>query len=127
MGQQLLNPPSVEGWHQGVEWVDTGNFVERLNFASGQFGDVDNPGVRAMISKIASDREEAISPERLVDACLDEIGAISVSNETRAVLVEFASQGGDLSVGPAGPDEQARSRIGDLLAMAASTREFQRT
>ncbi len=127
MGQQLLNPPSVDGWHQGVEWVDTGNFVERLNFASGQFGDVDNPGVRAMISRIASNGEEAISPEQLVDACLDEIGAISVSNETRAVLVEFASQDGDLSVGPAGPDEQAHGRIGDLLAMVASTREYQRT
>ena len=117
MGQQLLNPPSVEGWHQGVEWVDTGNFVQRLNFASGQFGDVDNPGVRAMISGIASDGGDATSPERLVDACLDEIAPISVSNETKAVLVEFASQVGDLSVGSPVPGEPTSRRIGDLLAM----------
>ena len=31
MGQSLLNPPSVEGWHSGLEWIDTGNLVERIN------------------------------------------------------------------------------------------------
>ena len=30
MGQYLINPPSVEGWHEGLEWIDTGTFVERL-------------------------------------------------------------------------------------------------
>ena len=79
-----------------------------------------------MISRIASDGEEAITPERLVDACLDEIGAISVSDETKAVLVEFASQGGDLSVGSPVPDEQTSRRIGDLLAMVSATPEYQR-
>lgn len=23
MGQALLNPPSVEGWHEGEEWIDS--------------------------------------------------------------------------------------------------------
>ncbi len=45
MGQQLNNPPSVEGWHQGTAWIDTGTLVERINFASEQFGDVSKPGV----------------------------------------------------------------------------------
>ena len=34
MGQDLLNPPSVEGWHTGKEWIDTGILVERVNFAA---------------------------------------------------------------------------------------------
>ena len=34
MGQQLLNPPSVEGWHEGVEWLDSGTLLERVNFDS---------------------------------------------------------------------------------------------
>ena len=29
MGQQIYNPPSVEGWHEGVEWLDSGNLLER--------------------------------------------------------------------------------------------------
>ena len=24
MGQELLNPPSVEGWHTGAEWINSG-------------------------------------------------------------------------------------------------------
>ena len=39
MGQDLLNPPSVEGWHTGKEWIDTGCLVERINFAAQQVGD----------------------------------------------------------------------------------------
>ena len=46
MGQHLNNPPSVEGWHQGTEWLDTGTLVERINFASEQVGDLDKPGVK---------------------------------------------------------------------------------
>ena len=47
MGQDLMNPPSVEGWHTGKEWIDTGILVERINFAAEQVGDPDKPGVRA--------------------------------------------------------------------------------
>ena len=32
-GQELINPPSVEGWHTGREWIDSGALVRRLNFA----------------------------------------------------------------------------------------------
>ena len=43
MGQELLNPPSVEGWHQGTEWINTGSLTERLNFASKQITNISNP------------------------------------------------------------------------------------
>jgi len=38
-GQWLNNPPSVEGWHQGADWLDTGPVVERVNFATKPLGD----------------------------------------------------------------------------------------
>ena len=28
MGQDLLNPPTVEGWHTGKEWIDSGTLVD---------------------------------------------------------------------------------------------------
>ena len=31
MGQGLLNPPSVEGWQGGSEWINTGAYVQRVN------------------------------------------------------------------------------------------------
>ena len=30
MGQGLLQPPTVEGWHEGSEWIDSGALVERV-------------------------------------------------------------------------------------------------
>ncbi|MEK7814333.1 MAG: DUF1800 domain-containing protein, partial [Chloroflexota bacterium] len=31
MGMDLMNPPTVEGWHTGREWIDSGTLVERIN------------------------------------------------------------------------------------------------
>ena len=127
MGQQLINPPSVEGWHQGTEWIDSGTLVERLNFATQQLGDINKPGVKVMIGNILADRGGVVSPERLVQGCLDQMGALSVSEHTRASLVEFASKEGDLQLDEAGPDEHAQQRVADLLKLAAAAPEFQRS
>ena len=113
MGQELNNPPSVEGWHQGTEWIDTGTLIERINFASEQFGDPNKPGVRAMVDRICAVTTDRSSPERLVDRCLDEMGAISVSDETRHALVQVAERGID------------RRNVEHLLRLSAASREFQ--
>ncbi|MBK7874984.1 MAG: DUF1800 domain-containing protein [Planctomycetes bacterium] len=34
MGQTLFNPPSVEGWHEGLAWINTATLFERANFAN---------------------------------------------------------------------------------------------
>ena len=129
MGQHLMAPPSVEGWHEGTEWIDSGTLVERLNFASGQLGDVNKPGVRAMVEGIVAEAAHdggVISPEELVDGCLEQMGAISVSAETRVGLVEFASREGALKVRGPEPDEEVRRRVADVMKLASATPEFQR-
>ena len=75
MGQDLLNPPTVEGWHTGKEWIDSGTLVERINFAAGEMGRIDSPGIRSIIDRLAS-QGETISAERLVDGCLEMLGRI---------------------------------------------------
>ena len=123
MGQQLTNPPSVEGWHTGTEWIDTGNLVERLNFSAEQLGDIEKPGVKAMTESIVVRSGGEPSPEQIVDGCLAELGALSLSEETRATLVEYASNRGDDGNGDSG--NQARSRVSEMLQMVGATREFQ--
>ena len=113
MGQELSNPPSVEGWHEGVEWIDTGTLIERINFASEQFGDPNKPGVKAMIDRICRDDTGQLSSEQLVDRCLDEMGAFSVDDETRDVLIRFIEA------------DHGRENVENLLRLSASTREFQ--
>ena len=50
MGMDLLNPPTVEGWHTGHEWIDSGTLVERINFAS------DYPGQHPVAGGSVPDR-----------------------------------------------------------------------
>ncbi len=130
MGQYLNNPPSVEGWHQGADWIDTGSLVERVNFASQQLGDVQRPGVQAMIDRIAVQLAAAGQPpnssESLVDACLDQVGAISVSEATRQELINFASAVGKPEMRAGSLDDASRQRVADVIQMVASTHEFQR-
>jgi len=61
---------------------------------------------------------------QLVDQCLDLVG-ISVDDETRATLVAFAAPEGELSLKERQPGDTAEQRVGTMLRMIASTREFQ--
>ena len=124
MGQFLNNPPSVEGWHQGTDWLDTGTLVERVNFASQQIGDSTKPGIQAMIERIASTPNNVASPENLISVCLEEMGVISVEEDTMKVLIDFASQGHDQPVNTLNDGPQ---KISAALQMVASTKEFQRS
>ena len=52
MGMDLMNPPTVEGWHTGREWIDSGTLVERINFASDILGNTELPGVRSLVDRL---------------------------------------------------------------------------
>ena len=124
MGQTLINPPSVEGWHQGVEWVDTGTAVERINYAAEHLGDAGNPGVRSMAESVLSGGSGDLSPEGMVQRCLDQLGAITVSDNTRSALVEYAVREGQVTWN--GDRDQATRRVVEMFEMVAATPDFQR-
>ena len=75
MGQGLLQPPSVEGWHEGMEWIDSGSLVERVNFVAQELSSLDKPGVRAIIDRLAGENGGTLTPEQLVDQCLGFAGS----------------------------------------------------
>ncbi|PKB63435.1 MAG: hypothetical protein BZY67_00070 [SAR202 cluster bacterium Io17-Chloro-G1] len=116
MGQQVLDPPSVEGWHTGVEWVNTASLVKRVNFAVGQFSDTTKPGVNSMIDRIASSNGN-LSPDDLVESCLDILGPMSVSEKSRDELVQQAADEKG--------NQTTENRIRAMLQMIVSTREYQ--
>ena len=119
MGQDLMNPPTVEGWHTGREWIDSGTLVERINFAADQMGNTKLPGVREIVSRLGS--ENIINPEALVDRCLEMVGNYELAPETRAQLVEHAQKGGPVSPG----SEGYSSRVGEILQLIVATQEYQ--
>ena len=117
MGQDLLNPPSVEGWHNGIEWINSGTLMKRTNFISKLISDTRRPGVIAIIDRI---KFAGINPEVVVNACLDIMGPMEVSRETRLELVEHAEKEGDFNW-----DTSGEGRLIELLQLLVSTREYQ--
>jgi hypothetical protein len=125
MGQSLLNPPTVEGWHTGHEWIDSGTLSERINFAAKQFKDSSKPGIQELLQRAGSLDE---NPEALVTRCLDLMGGVRVSAETRNSLVGYAKELNsiDSPVGESsdGTDQQQVDVL-NLLQMIVSTVDYQ--
>ncbi len=124
MGQELLDPPSVEGWHTGTEWINSGALVQRVNFAVDQFGDTDKAGVRAIIDRIRASGD-VLSPERLVDTCLDLMGPVRVSEGTRRELLGQAAAGGEIRFDSESESRRSVETVKKILQLIVSTREFQ--
>ena len=115
MGQDLLNPPTVEGWHTGKEWIDSGTLVERINFTADQVGNVNLPGVRDIITRLRAEGP-TLSPERLVDGCLDLLGGYKLADETRNELVTLARNGGEIRTGAADFSQRAAQMLQSIVA-----------
>ncbi len=125
MGQGLLQPPSVEGWHEGIEWVDSGALVERVNFVAHELANVQNPGVRRIIDRLAGENGGTFTPEQLVDSCLDLLGPVEVSDDTKAALIEYAGLQGEISLANRQEGDESEQRVAGLLSLAVATREYQ--
>lgn len=125
MGQGLLSPPSVEGWHEGAEWIDSGSLVERINFAAWELGHPSRPGVQDIIARLATENGGILTPEELVDRCLDLLGPIDVQANTRVYLIEHAEPEGALDLSHHQFGDWREQRVADTLRLVASTMEYQ--
>jgi len=123
MGQDLLNPPSVEGWHTGVEWINSGSLMRRVNFAADMIGDTTKPGIKAIIDRLKQDN--TTSPTALVDTCLDLLGPLEVSEGSRQELVAHADESGDLNWKSNTEVNGSSDRISEMLQLIVSLREYQ--
>ena len=118
MGQRLMNPPTVEGWHTGHEWIDSGTLSERVGFVERQFEDLSKPGVKDMVDRVGSLDDD---PSHLVDRCLDLLGSINVSEQTYDSLVAYAKELSSIE------NDNVEGSVGvhNLLQMTASTVDYQ--
>ena len=122
-GQELTNPPSVESWHTGQEWIDGGALVRRVNFAAKLLGDTSLPGVKSIIGHL---RERgALSPDQFVDGCLDLVGPMEARETTRDELLAQAQEGGDLRWDTEEDVRVSEKRVGIILALIAASRDYQ--
>ncbi len=119
MGQDLLNPPSVEGWYTGKEWINSGSLLARINFVADHVADTNLPGVRNIIGYMKT--AGVTTPDEFVNSALDHMGYLEVGQETRRQLMDYAESGGDIDW----DDTEVDSRVGEMLALVGATTEYQ--
>ena len=123
-GQALLDPPSVEGWHTGKEWIDSGSLLRRINFVADRVGDTSLPGVRSIVDRLSANEE--MSAADMVDACIDLIGPVRVNEDTRSEIIAHVEKDGPVRRGSSETEKAAFARrVGEALQLIASTREYQ--
>jgi uncharacterized protein (DUF1800 family) len=120
MGQAILDPPSVEGWHTGTEWINSGSLLARVNFVADRVSNTSLPGVQSIIRYM---KEEGVkTPEQLIDAAAEHMGFVELTEETRQQLVENAKTDGNLDWSN---EATAGQRIGETMALIGATTEYQ--
>ncbi len=120
MGQALLDPPSVEGWYTGQEWINSGSLLARINFVADRVANTGLPGIKTIISQMKADGVN--TPEELIDASLDHMGFLVVGDETRQQLLDHAQGSGNMDWSK---EDAAGTRVGEMLALVGATTEYQ--
>ncbi len=121
MGQALMNPPTVEGWHTGAEWIDGGTLNERINFAVNQFNDVNTPGFQDMLIRLG----DSVKSGDLLGKCLDLVGLLEVGDETQKALGRYSDAVGDLDLSSDQARTENAEKVARMIQLIVSTREYQ--
>ena len=124
MGQSLHDPPSVEGWQTGRDWINSGSVVKRINFVADHVSNLDLPGVQSIVRRVAKNGAQ-ITPDALVDRCVELIGPLEISDDTRGELLAHAEDEGPISYATDVEYAELSRRVGDMLALIAATVEYQ--
>ena len=114
MGQQLYEPPDVNGWALGPEWFSTASMLSRMNFAATLMADQRNnlPAVSA---------PHRGSPEALLDFNLARYTHAPYSAETTADMLAYLRQGGVWT----GSDTQLANKGAGLGRLIIGSAEYQ--
>ena len=87
MGQQLLEPPDVNGWELGRGWFTTGAMLARMNFAS-------TLTTNQKVNLRDAFRGKAATPDALLETAFDRVSTAPFTGNSRAALVDYINAGG---------------------------------
>ncbi|HEY3111109.1 MAG TPA: DUF1800 domain-containing protein [Chloroflexota bacterium] len=109
MGQNLYNPPNVAGWPGGRSWLNSGTWIERLNYANAATAARGDQGMLSLPLGRYLDERGLRRPDEIVDHFLALLVDGRVGAESRRVLSEH--------LGPAPTEAQQRGLVYLILAM----------
>lgn len=88
-GQVPFNPPDVDGWPDGLAWINSGTILGRMNYAQSLSALLD-PRAFAGGAPVGS-------ASQMVALWLEHLGPLEVDAATRAALEGYVASGGGLS------------------------------
>ena len=114
MGQQLFEPPDVNGWSLGPSWFSTAAMLARMNFASNLIG-----RQRAEIARVASG--QGATPEALLSFYLDRVSPAPFERDAYDALLAYLHGNSAWT----GTDAQLRVKAPGLLHLIVGSSEYQ--
>ena len=114
MGQQLFEPPDVNGWELGQGWFTTGAMLARMNFAA-------TLATNQKFNLRDAARPYARTPQGLLSYMLDRMTLAPLSGASYNALLDYVQGSGAWT----GSDAQVANKAAGLAHLIAATGEYQ--
>jgi hypothetical protein len=114
MGQQLFEPPDVNGWDPGPGWFSTGAMLARMNFAA-QLATNQRVNLRDQA------RTHGGSPESLMEFALARLTLPSPQGDAGAAYLDYLRAGAAWS----GSDAQLLTKTAGLVHLMVGSGDYQ--
>ena len=114
MGQQLFEPPDVNGWELGPGWFSTGGMLARMNFAA-QLATNQKFNLRDLA------RREGRTPEALLSFVLDRLTPSEFAPSSYNALLDYARAG----IAWTGSDDQLATKASGLVHLVVGSGDYQ--
>jgi uncharacterized protein (DUF1800 family) len=114
MGQQLFEPPDVNGWELGRGWFSSGGMLARMNFAAVL-------ATNQRFNLRDQSRGQVDSPESLLSFMLDRMTPPEFAREAYNALLDYTRAGGAWT----GSDAQLAAKSSGLAHLIAGSGDYQ--
>jgi hypothetical protein len=114
MGQQLFEPPDVNGWELGPGWFSTGGMLARMNFAS-------TLATNQRFALRDAARPHGATPDSLLEFARSSLSLPTPDASVNAALISYIQAGGTWT----GSDAQLLNKAGGLFHLLTGSGEYQ--
>jgi uncharacterized protein (DUF1800 family) len=114
MGQQLFEPPDVNGWELGPGWFSSGGMLARMNFAA-------TLAANQRFNLRDQARGQVDSHESLLSFMLDRLTPAEFGQDAYAALLDYARSGGAWT----GSDTQLATKTSGLVHLIVGSGDYQ--
>ena len=114
MGQQLFEPPDVNGWDLGPGWFSSGAMLARMNFAA-------QLATNQKFNLRDSSRAFGRTPETLVSHVVDQLSSPEFAPDGYRALLDYTRAGGVWT----GSDAQIATKASGLVHLIVGSGDYQ--